>query len=84
MNYENGYGIPQSGEVLAVPHSEKIRDVCMGIPCFLESYAPITNYKKKIKKKNLLGPILVLFKIGLIFSIWLYSKQQKLLNQNLF
>ena len=43
----------------------------------------ITNYREKIKKKNL-GPNLGLFKIGLIWSIWLYFKQQKLLNQNLF
>ena len=44
------------------------------------SFMPqITNNKEKIME-----PILGLFKIGLILSILLYSKQQKLLNQNLF
>ena len=44
--------------------------------------------KSLIIKKNygkiFLEPILGPFKIGLILSILLYSKQQKLLNQNLF
>ena len=40
--------------------------------------------KKNVEKKKILGPNLGLFKIGLILSIWLYLKQQKLLNQNLF
>ena len=48
------------------------------------SFMPqMTNYKEKIMNfffKPILGP----FKIGLILSIWLYSKQQKLLIQNLF
>ena len=36
------------------------------------------------KRKKFVEPNLGLFKIGLILSIWLYSKQQKLLIQNLF
>ena len=43
----------------------------------------MTNYKEKIMK-FFFEPILGPFKIGLILSILLYSKQQKLLNQNLF
>ena len=39
--------------------------------------------KKKLWKSVFI-PILGLFKIGLILSSWLYSKQQKLLNRNLF
>ena len=39
---------------------------------------------KKEKIRIFWGPILWLFKIGLILSIWLYSKQQKLLIQHLF
>ena len=39
--------------------------------------------KKKLWKK-ILEPILGPFKIGLILSILLFSKQQKLMNQNLF
>ena len=42
----------------------------------------MTNYKEKMMN-IFLKPILGPFKIGLILSIWLYSKQQKLLNQNL-
>ena len=39
---------------------------------------------KKILGEKFIGPILGPFKFGLILSIWLYTKQQKLLNQNLF
>ena len=39
----------------------------------------MTNYKEQIMK-FFLKPILGPFKIGLILSIWLYSKHQKLLN----
>ena len=44
----------------------------------------ITNYKEKIMRKKIFEPILGSFKIGFILSILFYSKQQKLLNQNLF
>ena len=42
--------------------------------------AQITNYRERKK----FGPILGLFKVGLILSFCLYSKQQKLLILNLF
>ena len=45
---------------------------------------PKSLIKRKIYGKQFLEPILGPFKIGLILSILLYSKQQKLLNQNLF
>ena len=48
------------------------------------SFMPqIINYKEKMLRKKNVEPILGLFKVGLILSIWLYSKQQKLPNQNL-
>ena len=39
---------------------------------------------KRNDEHKIFGPILGPFKIGLILSIWLYSKQPKLLNQSLF
>ena len=47
-------------------------------------YSTTRNYKENNKTTNMFDLFLGPFKIGLILSVWLYIKQQKVLSQNVF